>query len=73
MSDNRGMTEKQKETQWYSTPREARKRKPIGITLSDAAQERLEKQAKARKCSRSAVVEALVMAAPIRPEPDDPR
>ncbi len=71
MSDHRRMTEKQKETQWYSTPKEARKRKPIGITLSDEARERLEKQAKARKTSCSKVVEALVMAAPIRPEPDE--
>lgn len=71
MSDTARMTEKQKETQWYSTPREARKRKPIGITLSDEAQERLEKQAKARKCSRSQVVEAFIMASPIRPEPDE--
>ena len=68
MSDNRGMAaERQKDTQWYSTPKAARKRKPIGITLSDEAQERLEKQAKARGVSRSQVIEALVMAAPIRP------
>jgi len=55
-----------KESPWYSTPVSARKRKPIGITLSDEAQVRLEKMAKARKVSRSQVVEALVMAAPIR-------
>lgn len=57
-----------KDSQWYSTPAEARKRKPFTITMSEEAKERLEKQAKARKCSRSQVVEALVMAAPIRPE-----
>lgn len=68
MSDNRDMAaERQRETKWYSTPRAARKRKPIGITLSDEAQERLEKQAKARGISRSQVVEELVLAAPIRP------
>ncbi len=67
MNDNRGMAaERQKETKWYSTPTADRKRKPIGITLSDEARERLEKQAKARGVSRSQVVEELVLAAPIR-------
>lgn len=68
MSDTRGMAaERQKETKWYSTPTADRKRKPIGITLSDEARERLEKQAKARGLSRSQVIEAFVLAAPIRP------
>lgn len=72
MSDTRGMAPpNQKDSPWYSTPKNARKRKPLGITLSDEAQERLEKQAKARQCSRSQVVEALVMAAPIRPPPEE--
>lgn len=68
MSDTRGMPPpNQKDSPWYSTPAGARKRKPFTITMSEEAKERLEKQAKARKCSRSQVVEALVMAAPIRP------
>lgn len=68
MSDNRGMTPPNpKDSQWYSTPANARKRKPFTITLSDEAQERLEKQAKARGLSRSKAIEAMIMAAPIRP------
>lgn len=71
MSDNRGMAERQKDDPWYSTPAKARKRKPFTITMSDEAQARLDKQAAARKTSRSKVLEAFVMAAPIRPEPDE--
>lgn len=72
MSDNRGMTPPNpKDSQWYSTPAGARKRKPFTITLSDEAKARLEKQARARGVSRSQVLEALVMAAPIRPPSED--
>ena len=68
MSDNRGMAPPNpKDSQWYSTPKAARKRKPFTITMSEEAQARLEKQAKARGLSRSQVLEALVMASPIRP------
>ena len=55
-----------KDSEWYSTPRAARTRKGIEVTLPDAALERLEKIATARGVSRSQVVEALVMAAPLR-------
>jgi hypothetical protein len=55
-----------KDSQWYSTPREKRARKGIEVTLPDEALNRLERMAKARKVSRSQVVEALIMAAPIR-------
>lgn len=60
-----------KDSLWYSTPSTARKRKPFTITLTEEARERLEKQAKARGISRSQVLEALVMAAPIRPPPEE--
>ena len=55
-----------KDSTWYSTPKEARKRKPIGVTLSDEAHERLEKMAAARKLSRSQVIEDLIMTTHIR-------
>jgi hypothetical protein len=67
MSDTGGMSPPNpKESQWYSTPAEARKRKPFTITMSEEAKERLDKMAKARGVSRSQVLEALVMASPIR-------
>lgn len=55
-----------KDSEWYSTPRTARKRKGIEVTLSDDALGRLEKMAKARGVSRSQVIDELVMSAPIR-------
>jgi hypothetical protein len=62
----RTMAGNPKDSEWYSTPRTVRKRKGIEVTLSDAAQERLERMAKARKVSRSVVVEDLIMGAPMR-------
>jgi metal-responsive CopG/Arc/MetJ family transcriptional regulator len=55
-----------KESEWYSTPNAARNRKRFEMTLPEAALERLDKMADARGVSRSAVVESLIMAAPIR-------
>jgi hypothetical protein len=55
-----------KDSEWYSTPRGKRVRKGIEVTLSDEARDRLERMAKARKVSRAAVIEALIMATPIR-------
>ena len=52
-----------KDSEWYSTPQEARTRKVVNVTLSDEARARLERMAKARKTSRSAVVENLIMEA----------
>lgn len=66
MRDTGGMPPNHKESQWYSTPAGARKRKPFTITMSEEAKERLDKMAKARGVSRSQVLEALVMATPIR-------
>ena len=60
------MSAKQKGTEWFSTPEERRRRKSIELTLSEEARERLDKMARARKASRSAVVDELVMEAPIR-------
>ena len=67
MSDTSRMPSNPKDSPWYSTPLDARKRKPIGITLSPEALDRLERMAKARKVSRSQVVEDLVMSTHIRP------
>lgn len=68
MSDTRGMAaERQKDTKWYATPAEARKRKPFTITFTDEAKGRLDKMAAARGISRSQVLESLVLEAPIRP------
>lgn len=55
-----------KDSPWYSTSTAQRKRKPIGITLSPKALDRLERMAKARGLSRSQLVESLVFQAPIR-------
>jgi hypothetical protein len=56
-----------KSSEWYSTPRGKRARKGVEVMLSDEARERLGRMAKARKVSRSAVVEELVMGAPLKP------
>lgn len=62
----RRMAGNPKDSPWYSTPRTERRRKGIEVTLPDEALERLERLARARKLSRSAVIEALIMEAPIR-------
>ena len=67
MTDTRAMPANPKDSPWYSTPVGARKRKPIGVTLSPEAHDRLERMAKSRKMSRSAVIEELVMTTNIRP------
>lgn len=51
---------------WHVTPNEKRHRKNVMLTLPEDVLERLTKQADARGLSRSKVVEALIMAAPIR-------
>jgi hypothetical protein len=66
MSDTPRMPSNPKESKWYSTPKEDRSRKPIGVTLSDEARDRLDRMAKARKLSRSQVIEDLIMATHIR-------
>lgn len=38
----------------------------VAVTLSDEAREKLEKMGKARKLSKSEVVEELILEAPIR-------
>jgi hypothetical protein len=57
------MSDRQRETQWYSTPQELRKRKQIVVMLSDEAREKLARLV-ARVGGtgmRSAVVEALIL------------
>lgn len=50
-------------TRWEATPREARKRKPIALTLSDAAQSALAGLAERGGKSRSEIVDTLVLSA----------
>ena len=50
-------------SKWYSTPEAERHRKHLQITLSDEAQEKVSRLAAAAGGSRSAVIEALIMAA----------
>lgn len=52
-----------KKSAWYATPQEARTRKMVAVTLSDAARERLEKLARKRSMSKSELVETLIMEA----------
>ena len=61
------MTKRQKDSEWFSTPETRRRRKSIELTLADETLERLDRMAKARKTSRSAVIDQLVKDAPIRP------
>lgn len=55
-----------KDSEWYSTPRSARRRKGIELTLPDDVVERLEKIAKARGISRSEAVGRMIRDTPIR-------
>ena len=64
----RMLSKSEKQSVWYSTPEKKRRRKSIELTLSPEALDRLGRMARARKgASRSAVVEEIVMAAPVRP------
>ena len=71
MSATPRMPSNPKESKWYSTPKAARQRKPIGITLSDEARDRLDRMAKARKLSRSEIIEEMIMTTHIRARPDE--
>ncbi len=55
-----------KDSEWYSTPKSKRRRKGIEVTLPDEALERLNALADQHGVSRSAMVEALIMASPLR-------
>ena len=52
-----------KDSPWYSTPASARKRKPLGITLSPAALKRIKQLAETKQLSRSQIIEELIMSA----------
>lgn len=54
-----------KRSKWFSIPQKKRVRKMISVTLSDDARKRLDKLAKNRGTHKSAVVEALILAAPL--------
>lgn len=56
-----------KRSKWRVTPQDARNRKMVAITLSDEARERLERLADEHGLTKSMLVEALIMAAPIPP------
>ena len=55
------MTSNPTDSEWYSTPRDKRKRKGVELTLSPEARKRLDSLAKGT--TMSAVVEALIMKA----------
>jgi hypothetical protein len=50
-----------KTSKWYATPRDARKRKKLEITLSDEAREKLERMAGIG--GKSALIERLILEA----------
>lgn len=54
------MTSNPKPSPWYSTPRDARRRKPTELTLPEATRKALDKLAKGAGVSRSVVVERLI-------------
>jgi hypothetical protein len=58
------MTSNPTDSEWYSTPRDKRKRKGVELTLSAEARKRLDSLAKGT--TMSAVVEALIMKAKAR-------
>jgi hypothetical protein len=60
------MSDRQKGTENYSMPRAKRRRKPLNVTLSEAAMEAIEALAAARGESRSQVIEAEVLRAHAR-------
>ena len=55
------MTSNPTDSEWYSTPRDKRKRKGVEVTLSPEARKRLD--ALAKGTTMSSVVEALIMRA----------
>jgi metal-responsive CopG/Arc/MetJ family transcriptional regulator len=55
-----------KDSEWYSTPKDKRKRKGIEVTLPDEVRERLDALSDQHNVSRSQMVERLIMAAPLR-------
>ncbi len=55
------MTGNPKQSKWYATPRTARKRKKLEITLSDEARAKLDRMA--GKGQKSAVIERLILGA----------
>lgn len=58
------MAERQRGSQWYSTPTEARKRPPVKLSLSPEGRAALEaEQADRGLASLSATVETLVLEA----------
>ena len=62
----RRMAGNPKDSKWRSTPQAARKRKMAAFTLSDEAKARLVKLADKHGVSQSEMVEALIMASPLR-------
>jgi len=55
------MTGNPTDSEWYSTPRDKRKRKGVEVTLSPEARKKL--NALAKGSTMSAIVEALIMRA----------
>lgn len=55
------------DSKWFATPRAARNRKPLSVTLSDEARAKLEALAEAHGFTLSAAVEALVLKAKALP------
>jgi hypothetical protein len=57
------MTGNPKDSEWYVTLQEKRKRKLVSLTLSDEARAKLEALAEGRKAKKSEVVEDLILKA----------
>lgn len=53
------------ESKWFATPRALRNRKPLSVTLSEEAREKLEAMAAKAGATLSASVEALVLGHPV--------
>lgn len=49
-----------KASQWYSTPRDKRKARPVCLSLDDATRERLDRLARHWRISRSQLVAAAI-------------
>ncbi len=61
------------DSKWFATPRAARTRKPLAVTLSDEARGFLEHLAALGGVSLSAVVESLILGATLPPPSSAPR